>query len=181
MTIKEISALALTAIALLCGIEFSAGQGVADGLFEKYRGQKDVTFIEVNRGLFEILAEVDEEDPDFKMVQDAVSGLDKMKVLALETEGENPGSELLNDLVKDVEAISVGPGFEELMTVTDPDASIRFYIRRNGKMVQELLMLVTGSSVVVMNLTGNIDINQIARLASAVDLEGMEYLKKIER
>jgi len=52
----------------------------------------------------------------------------------------------------------------------------------NGDIIQELLLLVGGEDEMIMlSLTGNIDLDKISRLAGNINIDGIEYLDNIEK
>ena len=67
------------------------------------------------------------------------------------------------------------------MVVKDKDANINFYVKNSNQIITEMLMSVDGpDEAVLMYLKGNIDMNRIAKLAKAINLEGMNHLGVIK-
>ena len=90
---------------------------------------------------------------------------------------------------------------EELMRIKDGDQTVKFYVRegKDENHVKELLMFVTGLKeltkgkdisingevreieTVLLSLTGDIDLKQISKLTSKMDLPGGKHLGKAEK
>jgi len=70
-----------------------------------------------------------------------------------------------------------------LMKVRDGEENIKFLLRENedSKVIEELLLLVGGEdNFVMVSLVGIIDLSKIGKLSNAVDMEGLEYLDKLD-
>ena len=71
--------------------------------------------------------------------------------------------------------------FEELMSIRDDDKDMKFMIREKGKIVSELVMVMGGNhEFFILTLFGEIDLKQVAKISSAMDIDGLDHLKKIE-
>ena len=72
-------------------------------------------------------------------------------------------------------------GYEELMVVKKKDQDVRFFIRKEGKIIKELLMIVGGNEDnALISIQGDIDLKTISKLSKIMNIEGMENLEKIE-
>ena len=74
---------------------------------------------------------------------------------------------------------------EELMRVKDGDSNVIIYVKegKSEDFVKELFMFVkdsdkTSKESVIISLTGEIDLNQVAKLTQKMDLPGGEHLEK---
>lgn len=74
--------------------------------------------------------------------------------------------------------------FEELLSVTENDAKIAMYIlEEKGQIVEFVMCVNTENNVTVMNITGKIDLAQLAKLSEGVnmDMNGTNYLKNLNQ
>ena len=168
------------AIVLLFGfIGFvSAQTSDVDNLFDKYSGKDGFTTIDVAQGLFELLAGIDAEDEEFEDFQKAISGIEKLRLIAFEGENHNEKEKFYKDIMTNVPFKQ----YNELMVVKESDADIRFYGKSEGSVISELLMVVDGKDeAVLMCLTGNIDLNHVAKLARTMDIHGLEHLNNFDK
>lgn len=74
------------------------------------------------------------------------------------------------------------------MRINDDGVVIRFYVQegKNENFVKELFMYLedpksTDSKAVVMSITGNIDLRQVSKLTSELNVPGSENLKDIKK
>ncbi|MBM3437245.1 MAG: DUF4252 domain-containing protein, partial [Bacteroidetes bacterium] len=127
------------------------------------------------KGLFELFAEIDADDPEFDDFQKAVSGLESLKLIAYST--ENGSKELKDKFQADVKSSIPFSEFKELMIVKDKDANVNFYGKNNGQIVTEMIMSVDGpDEAVLLHLKGNIDLNHIAKVGKSMNLSGISRL-----
>ena len=72
--------------------------------------------------------------------------------------------------------------YKELMTVNEGRENFRFLTRQDasGK-IQEMVMLMKGKhEVMVLSLTGIIDLSGISKLSKGMNIHGMENLEKMK-
>jgi len=155
-------------IALIAAPVLSYGQSI----FDKLEDMDGVSSVVVSKEAFEILSKFDAkslQDNDameaFKMIQD----LDELKVFS--TDKSNVAEKMEGMVKSEVKSQKL----VELMRVKDGKSRVLIYIKsgKNKDFVSEVLMFIKGidektdglSEAVVVSLTGNIDINKMARLA----------------
>lgn len=148
-------------------------------LYEKYAGQDGFTSINISPEMFKFLSSIDMSDSskDSKQAQYVLQQLEGLKMLVYEKPEGKEGF----DFYKEVKSKLPLKEYTELMTVKDSDSDIKFLIKKAGKnRVSELLMIVVGDEeVVVMSMTGDIDMNTISDISNSLDVKGMENLEKI--
>ncbi len=159
----------------------SAQQKTAiDGLYDKYAGKEGFTTISITPEMFEMLANMNMSDSsqEAKEAQEAMKQLKGLKMLVFDAED----SIKTMDFYKEMKKSLPSDKYKEIMTVNSDDGVVHFMVNQapNGK-VQEFLMFVTGDhgESVVMNMTGNIDMKTISEIGSAVNMPGMNNLKKM--
>lgn len=150
-----------------------------DRIFEKYSEKEGFTVVDIAKGLFDIFAEIDAEDDDFDEFKKAVEGIEKLRLIAIES--DNGNQKARKDFYEDVINTIPVENYKELMTVREGSSDIKFLARNEKQVITEMLMIVNGENeAVLMSLTGNIDLNHIAALAGSMNLQGMEHLRKME-
>ncbi len=71
--------------------------------------------------------------------------------------------------------------YEELMVVKDSESDVIFLAREESGVIVELLLIVSGDDDnALIAITGEIDLKTIAKLGSALDIDGMEELENLE-
>jgi hypothetical protein len=153
-------------------------QGQEDAItkyFNKYRDDSRFTMVSINKKMFELIANVAEEDVDNEVL-DMLTSMNGLKILTTE---ENPAA-----FYKEAISMINTNEYSELMTVRDKDQNIRFMVKdqANSKIVDELLLLVGGEDEFVMlSFIGKIYLNKIAKLAKNMDIDGIEHLEKLDK
>ena len=110
------------------------GQNTAvEKLFDKYGGKDGFTTVTINKGLFKMVAQLDEDDEDLQ----ALSGMEAIKILAVEDEGAASGVNFYKEVYSDLKTAN----YEELMTVDSSDADVVFLANQDGDVIKELIPL----------------------------------------
>jgi len=159
-------------------------QNTTDALFDKYGAEDGFTTVHITKELFSLFSEIaeDAEGEDIEDLKEVVDGLEYIRILMYENSGdnkyasENTLEEFKNDL-KDVQL----KNFAELMTVREQDEIVKFMIRKDGKIIEELLLLIfQDDEAGFISITGNINLKSISKLAKTMDINGLEQLQKID-
>jgi hypothetical protein len=151
----------------------------AQGAFDKFDGQDDVTSIVVNKKMFELMSKVkvDTSDKEAQQYMNLIKKLDNLKVFttqSIRVEGEMKVA---------AEKYIKAAGLEELMRVNEKGRSIKIMVRSGAKdtQIKELLMFIEGGKeedTVLMSLTGDFDLNEISVLTDKMRIPGGDDLKK---
>lgn len=166
--------------------------GMAQNVFEKYSDNENVTYVSIKPKMFQMLAKMDinTDDPEAQEYINMVNSITSFKTMATDDK------DISSDIVKWVKSRSAS--LEELMVVKDNGVNMTFYIKegKDEDHVSELLMFVNGLEAVtknsnieingkkrsietvVISITGDIDLNQISKLANKMNLPGGDELEK---
>ena len=151
----------------------------AQGAFDKFDGQDDVTSIIVNKKMFDMMSKVkmDGSDKETQQYLNLVKKLDNLKVFTTKsTRVENEMKTAANNYIKT-------SGLEELMRINENGRNIKILVKSGAteSQVRELLMFIEGGKgddTVLMSLTGNFDLNEISTLTDKMRFPGGDDLKK---
>lgn len=148
-----------------------------DRVFDKYAGQEGFTTVYISKYMFSMFANLDEvEDEDMEDVQKIFGKLNGIKILATE-DGSPKGINFYDEIMKDLPRSE----YKELMVVKDSESDVVFLAREDGGVIVELLLIVSGDDDnALIAITGEIDLNTIAKLSKAMNIEGMEELENLE-
>ena len=158
---------------LLLSIGMNA-QSLISSTFSDYEENENYTRVSISKKMFSLIAGIDAEDPEEKELIETVSKIDGLKIIVADS-SENPSAmykETMDRLPK---------RFEELMTVDDKNEKIVFMIDEKDGKVAELIMVLKGDEFVLLDLYGEIDLNQIASVSKKMNIEHMEKLEQIEK
>jgi hypothetical protein len=154
----------------------------AQGAFDKFDGQDDVTSVIVNKKMFDLMSKVkvDATDKETQQYINLIKKLDYLKVFTT----KNPKIEA--DMKATADKYVKTAGLEELMRVNDSGKNIRILVKSGASdtQVKELLMYIDGAKnedSVLLSLTGNFDLNEISVLTDKMQLPGGSDLKKASK
>jgi len=151
----------------------------AQGAFDKFDGQDDVTSIVVNKKMFELMSKVkvDTSDKEAQQYMNLIKKLESLKVFT--TQSTRVEGEMKSTADKYIKTA----GLEELMRVNDKGKNVKIMIKSGAKdsQIKELLMFVEGGKdedTVLLSLTGDFDLNEISVLTDKMRIPGGDDLKK---
>ncbi|MUU78267.1 DUF4252 domain-containing protein [Winogradskyella endarachnes] len=176
--------------ALLLSPILTFGQGV----FDKFEELEDVSSFVINQKMFRMLASID-IDLDDKEDQEFLEMAKKITGLKVFTTGDE---KISTDMKLTVDKYLKSSQLEELMRFKDGGQTIKFYVKegKDENHVKELLMFMTGLKeltdgqdieingkkrvfeTLILSLTGDIDLRQISKITSKMDVPAGEHLNK---
>ena len=172
---------------------FTSMTSFSQSVFDKYEDVEGVTSIILNQKMFKMIATigVDIDDPEMKEYVQMAKNVTGFKVF---TTGDE---KISTDIQSTVDKYLKSSDLEELMRIKDGDQTVKFYVRegKDENHVKEFLMFITGLKeitdgeieingkkreieTVLLTLTGDIDLRQISKLSSQMDIPGGDQLKK---
>ena len=177
-------------IAIIVAPLMSFGQSI----FDEFEDMDGCTSVVVSQKMFSMLANIqvnleDEEDQEYL---DLIKKITSLKVLTTGDEG------ISKSMKSKVTSYLNSSKLDELMRIKDGDQIVKIYVKegKDENHVKELLMFVTGLKevtkdqditingekreieTVLVSLTGDIDLKQISKLTSKMDLPGGKHLEK---
>jgi hypothetical protein len=162
---------------MVYSVALFAQQSAVDKLFDKYSGQEGFTTVYVSKYMFNLFAQIESNDEDFKDFEEVVSKLNSIKILASDDTQQPAGINFYHEIMKELPVEQ----YQELMRVKEKDQDMKFLIREEQGQIKELLLIVGGSDEnVLISIQGNIDLETISKLSRTMNIEGMENLEKIE-
>jgi hypothetical protein len=159
----------------LCSSQLASAQ-VIDKFFKKYQDDPSFTVINITPKMFSMFSKLSVDDPDVQKLSTVVGKLKGLRILVKENakDGKKLYAEAAQFLTADL---------EELMTVRNQDADVKFMIKETPKgNIGELIMLVgSPSEFVALSLFGDISLNEIAEIAGDIKIDGFENLTKLPK
>ncbi len=167
--------LIVTSIMLMCFAPL-----FAQGAFDKFDGQDDVTSIIVNKKMFDLMSKVkmDASDKEAQQYLALIKKLDNLKVFTTKS------TRVENEMKATAASYIKSAGLEELMRITESGRNIKIMVKSGStdSQVRELLMFIEGGGkneeTVLMSLTGNFDLSEISTLTDKMRFPGGDDLKK---
>jgi hypothetical protein len=149
-------------------------KSAVDDLFDRYNGKEGFTSVYISSKMFSLLSKIDSDDEEF---QNLVNRIKSIRILSIDSARNVTHINFATELVPRLSR----SGFEDLMTVKEPDDEIRFMIREVGDRIAELVMVTGGYGSSVVSISGNLDLKTISSLSEGLGIEGLEGLEKVEK
>lgn len=154
----------------------------AQGAFDKFDGQDDVTSVIVNKKMFDIMSKVkvDASDKETQQYMHLIKKLDNLKVFTTKN------TKIEADMKLTADKYIKTANLEELMRINDSGKNVKIYVKSGATdtKIKELFMFIDGAKnedTVLLSLTGNFDLNEIAVLTDKMKLPGGTDLKKASK
>jgi hypothetical protein len=168
----------LTSIAacLPVGEAFAQGDAITK-FFTKYQDDETFSQVTISSKMFSLLVDMEVDKPEDQEIINAISKLKGLRILGKDHTRDG------RTLYKEALSLLPSKDYEELMSVRDEDKDMKFFIRSGtsaGK-IAELVMVMGGiDDFMVMSLFGEIDLKQIGKIGSKMDIHGLDHLNKID-
>ena len=171
----------LIAITCISMSQLAAQQANAiDKYFKQYLDDDRFTVVYISPTLIKMFKNLDIDGMDFgdddeaEAIMEIAQNLEGLRILTTE---ENAG-----EFYKEAKAKINTKEYEVLMTVKEKDGdNVEFLVKRESeKVITELLLLASGDEFVLLSFVGKIDLDQISKLAKAID-EGDNHNKDKNR
>jgi hypothetical protein len=159
-----------------------AAQAQGDAItkfFNKYQDDESFTQVTVSSKMFSLFTNMEVKNAEDQEVLNAISKLKGLRILAKENTSDARG------LYK--EAMSILPvaekQYEELMSVRDKNKDMKFFIKEvKPGTIGELVMIAGGDDdFAMLSLFGEIDLKQISKIGSKMDIDGLNHLRKLDK
>ncbi|MCX6286571.1 MAG: DUF4252 domain-containing protein [Bacteroidetes bacterium] len=156
-------------------------QSPLDKVFSKYSGQDKFTTVSISKEMFtQILAmaanQNDSSSREMKGIIDKLTGL-KVLTYDIDTTDFTKAVSIYNEWA----ALFPAATYKELMAVTEGRNNYKFMTKQDadGK-ISEIVMLMKGrKELVVLSITGVIDMSNVSRISRSLGIHGMEGFQKM--
>ncbi len=159
----------------------SFGLTYGQNLFDKYEDMDGVTSIIATEDMFEMLSSIEPEGNEAKEEMSLLKDLTGLKVFSTEK------ADLKQQFVKDFNAYVQQNQMKELLRINDDKANVKFYVIKGDKpyLTKELVMILTGKNnnneIVILDITGNIDLRKLSKLNKKVKVVDKKYFEEVEK
>ena len=124
--------------------------------FASYVDNADFNVIYISPEMMDLIAETD-DDTD-KDVKEALNDLNGLRIL---TTTKTP-----NDFYTKAVSTLGNSELKSLMTMKSANGeNVNFFVKREGKQTNELVLLVGGEEFVMMSMEGNINLRKVSKLS----------------
>lgn len=160
---------------LISTAAFSQGDAITK-FFTKYQDDESFSQVTISSKMFSLLTDMQVDNPEDQQVIDAISKLKGLRILGKDNARDG------RTLYKEALALLPAKDYEELMSVRDDDKDMKFFIRSGAtpSKIAELVMVMGGNDdFMVLSLFGDIDLKQIGKIGSKMDIDGLNHLKNL--
>lgn len=167
-------------IILIFVLSIMTGALFAQSAFDKFDGQDGVGSIIVNKKMFLMMGsvKVDANDKETQQYLQLIKKLDNLKVFTTSS------ARISGDMKATAETYRNSIGLDEMIRVNDSGKNLKVWVKTgtSENQIKELLMFIEEpnkeNQTVLMSLTGNFDINEIAILMNKMKIPGGDDLNK---
>lgn len=148
---------------------------------EKYEDLDNVTSVVVTEEMFKMLGSIEPEGQKAKEEIEVLKDLTGLSIISTNEEAYK------NEILKDVNKYVQTKGMKELLRINDNEAKVKFYVIYGDKpyIAKELVMVlikkVSPYDVIVMDLTGKINLKKLSKLNSKVRMVDKKYFEEVEQ
>lgn len=162
--------------AMMFSVAAMAQNDAVTRFFSKYQNDDSFTYANISSKMFSMFTNMEVEKKEDQEVLNAISKLKGLRVL------QKSDARDARALYKEAMALIPTKEYEELMSVRDKDKDMKFYVKEisSGK-IGELLMIMGGNDeFLVLTLFGEIDLKQVGRMGSKMEIDGLKNLEKLD-
>jgi len=153
-------------------------QSIIDKLYDKYSGTEGFKSVFISKYMFDMFRNNDAKPTDEGDMQKALSKLNCIKILATD---DDPATPVPANLFQEIMRVLPSSSYKEIMDVKDQEQNVKFYTKEDKNRVVELLLVIGGKEGnVLISIQGEIDMKNISKLASSMNIEGMDKLKDVK-
>ena len=144
--------------------------------FSKYQNDESFTYANISSKMFSMFTNMEVAKKEDQEVLNAISKLKGLRVLQKE-DARNA-----RELYKEALGLIPMKEYEELMSVRDKDKDMKFFVKEiSAGKIGELLMIMGGNDeFMVLTLFVEIDLKQVGRMGSKMDIDGLKNLEKLD-
>jgi len=170
---KLVLTLALAVIAVGANAQSTA----MNSYFEKYRDDTTFTYMNFGGKMFQMMANIElESEQDQELMEESLGKIKRIQVLRKENDVDGRA------MYSSANKLVSGKDYEELMFLREKDNDIRFLIKEKDNKVDELLMIMGGSTeFALLSIVGDgIDLNALYKLSKSIGMDGFEELEFLD-
>jgi hypothetical protein len=169
-------------VIVVIALVMSSFMATAQREFDKFEDVKGVQSLIMNQKMFKLLSKVDLNagDPEVQAYKDLVDNLENIKMYTSSDTG------VMSQMTGAMKSYLGKGKLQELMRASGDEGTAKFYYvpGSSDDYVSEFVMFLNGSvdgenRAVFFQLTGNIDLKQISKLAQEFDFKGSDALKDV--
>lgn len=173
---KHMKKLMLAGALMIMAVAAQAQGDAINKFFSKYQDNELFTQVTISSKMFGLFTNMEVEKPEDKEVLNAISKIKGLRILAKDDARDSRAlyKEALTAIPKD---------YEELLFVRDKDEDMKFLIKETspGKISELVMVAASNNDFKMLSLFGEIDLKQISKIGSKMNIDGLEKLHKMDK
>ena len=145
-----------------------------------FEGKNGITTVSISSAMFKLLSKVSSSDPEYKDIVRFASKLQEFKIVVVDDEDQKAKASGRNEFSKLVSGAPLG-SYDELMSINESGNHIVFRVLEKNDRILELVMTITGTDQVIMYIKGDFKLNELTEISDAVNITGMNKIKKLKK
>ena len=153
----------LYTILLLCCVNICFAQ---NKLFDKYADMDDVTSVYISKKMFQMMPVMETAGLNLANLKGKIESLQILSLQILTTQKAD-----LRERMRGEFKALIGKDHEELMRVKDGKTKANFYVKQQGELIQELIMIadMDDGGFSVMQLLGRFTLQDVQEITSEIN------------
>ena len=162
--------------AMMFPVAAMAQNDAVSKFFSKYQNDETFTYANISSKMFSMFTNMEVENKEDQEVLNAISKLKGLRIL------QKDDARNARELYKEALGLIPTKEYEELMSIRDEDKDMKFFVKEiSAGKIGELLMIMGGNDeFMVLTLFGEIDLKQVGRMGSKMDIDGLKNLQKLD-
>jgi hypothetical protein len=151
-----------------------AQNSAIEKVFDKYGDRDGFTVVTISKGLLKMASNMDDD----REAQDFLSRINKIKILA--TEDGNHDINLYDEVLSSLDKSN----YEELMTAKSKGEEVLMLVKKDGDMIEELIILVGGDhDNALVFISGRMNMKDLSKLSKNVHIDGvgLDHLNDLDK
>ncbi|MCU0458789.1 MAG: DUF4252 domain-containing protein [Bacteroidales bacterium] len=141
-----------------------------DEFFNRYSDREGYTTVVISGSLLGLIDNRDDDYPD-----NPIRKITSIRVVVRERDK----APFKDELLPEIRNIIRRGKYEELMSVRDDDADLRFMVRTERDIIREILLLIDGEDEAVIQIEGNLTRDEASELFES-NGKGLAILEELE-
>lgn len=158
-------------VAVLIAAAVSGQRTSLDDFFSKYSNREGYTSVVINGSLLNFLGESGKRDRS----GNPVGKITSVRLVVMEKDKFHSGE----SLTAEIRSIIRRGRYEELISVRDDGADIKFMARMDREIIKELILVIDGDDQAVVQIEGNLTRDEAEELFRS-NGEGLAILEELE-
>jgi hypothetical protein len=141
-------------------------------IYQHHLGDGNFTKVQINGELFKLAASLSDDKESIS----AAEGINGIRILSAD---DIKDETIRKNLMTDIWAFFENESYVEFMRVEENNEKVIFYLKKSGKKIVELSLVVNDDATVIQ-INGDLDLTKMSKISNTMKIKGMDKLEEIE-